>query len=67
MIDHAKILLPDWVHWLAQDEDGSWWGYQVEPLQNHRGWYENEVGQHIKVPDFTGPCSNWQASLTKIK
>jgi hypothetical protein len=66
LIDHTKITLPEWVHWLAQDEDGSWWGYQVEPLQNHRGWYENEVGQHIKVPGFSGQSSNWQTSLTKI-
>ena len=37
--------IPDWVRWLAQDADGSWWGYEVEPHQHHQGWYENEVGR----------------------
>ena len=21
--------IPDWVCWIAQDKDGTWWGYQV--------------------------------------
>lgn len=57
--------LPDWVRWIAQDSDGSWWGYQAEPLQNHRGWYENEVGDNIRLAH--GPDnSNWRNSLRKI-
>ena len=45
----SDLEIPHWVNWLAQDADGTWWGYQVEPLQNHSGWYENEVGQIIKL------------------
>lgn len=56
--------LPDWVHWLAQDSDGLWWGYEVEPLQHHKGWYENEVGQNIRLGQHA-PNSNWQSSLVK--
>ena len=41
--------LPDWVKWLAQDEDGAWWGYSVEPLEFSHGWYENEVGMRQKI------------------
>ena len=57
---------PQWVQWLAQDADGSWWGFEVEPLQNHHGWYENEVGQYIKLlVDKANP--NWKNSLIKLK
>jgi hypothetical protein len=24
---------PDWAQWLAQDEDGEWWWYELEPKQ----------------------------------
>ena len=55
---------PDWVQWLAQDANGSWWGFEVEPLQNHHGWYENEVGKYIKIADGQ-PNPQWQNSLLK--
>lgn len=64
--DFEKLNLPDWVKFIAQDSDGSWWGYSVEPLQNHRGWYENEVGRHIKLlsaDEDSGCVPAWQDSL----
>ncbi|MCW9012582.1 MAG: hypothetical protein OQL06_02270 [Gammaproteobacteria bacterium] len=59
------VVLPVWVNWLAQDADGCWWGYQVEPLQNHHGWYENEVGQNIKLGEEQAN-KNWQNTLRKV-
>jgi len=57
--------LPHWVKWKAQDADGAWWGYSVEPLEFSEGWYENEVGQRIKI-EQSQASSNWKNSLTKI-
>lgn len=57
--------LPGWVKWKAQDADGAWWGYSVEPLEFSDGWYENEVGQRIKI-EQSQPNPNWKNSLTKI-
>jgi hypothetical protein len=57
--------IPEWVCWIAQDADGVWWGYQVEPNQAHQSWYENEVGlsvclgRHAANPD-------WVTSLKKL-
>jgi len=59
-----NFLVPDWVNWLAQDADGCWWGYSVEPLQHHKGWYENEVGQHIRLAQEP-PNPDWRNSLQK--
>jgi hypothetical protein len=57
---------PQWINWVAQDESGAWWGYSAEPLQQHNGWYENEVGQHIKLSmDKTNP--QWKSTLQKIQ
>ncbi len=62
----AGLDIPPWVNWLAQDADGAWWGYSVEPLQYHLGWYENEVGERIKLAQGT-PNPNWRESLTAIR
>lgn len=61
-----QIPLPDWVNWIAKDEDGSYWAYQVEPHQYDRGWYENEVGQSMRLH---GLCSDidWRDSLHQVK
>lgn len=59
------ILIPGWVNWLAQDEDGCWWGYSVEPLQHHCGWYENEVGNN-KLLLEQAPNPAWQDSLIRL-
>ena len=56
--------IPEWVNWLAQDADGTWWGYEIEPLQYHNGWYENELGRRHKIGKY--PANpDWQASLRK--
>jgi len=60
-----KSKLPDWVKWKAQDADGAWWGYSVEPLEFSEGWYENEVGQRIKI-EHTSANPDWKNSLIKI-
>ena len=57
--------LPSWVKWKAQDADGAWWGYSVEPLEFSAGWYENEVGQRIKI-EHAKENPDWLNSLTKI-
>ena len=44
-----SINLPNWVKWKAQDADGAWWGYSVEPLEFSDGWYENEIGLRMKL------------------
>ncbi len=36
--------LPETAKWLAQDADGTWWAFEVEPLCFDKGWYENELG-----------------------
>ena len=58
--------IPGWVCWIAQDADGVWWGYQVEPNQSHSGWYENEVGKS-KCLGKTASNLDWITTLKRIK
>lgn len=59
-----EVEIPGWVVWLAQDKNGSWWGYSVEPHQHTTGWYENEVGEYIRL-GLGEPNPGWQDSLRR--
>lgn len=65
MNPNNKFDLPEWANWIAQDEDGAWWAYSVEPLEHDHGWYENEVGIRKKIKQ-SGANPDWRNSLTKI-
>ena len=58
--------IPNWVKWIAQDASGAWWGYEVEPQEYDRGWYENELGRSIQLKS-TSPNQEWQTTLTSLK
>jgi len=58
--------LPEWVIWLAQDANGDWWGYSVEPHESHNGWYENEVGRHIHLGRMARPA-DWRQTLQRVR
>lgn len=57
--------IPDWIQWIAQDEDGQWWGYEAEPHESERGWYENEVGRLIRL-NKEDQNPHWRLSLQRI-
>jgi len=56
--------MPHWVRWVAQDASGVWWGYSVEPLRCDHGWYENEVGEYIRLGKTE--AAGWRNSLCRI-
>jgi len=33
---------PEWANWLAQDEDGSWWWFEVKPRCGLSHWELSE-------------------------
>lgn len=65
-INGSQFQIPAWVQWLAQDEDGAWWGYEATPNQQHNGWYENEVGRIVKLCDAE-PNNDWQTTLLRLR
>ena len=59
------LELPAWGNWLAQDAEGTWWVYEIEPLEYHKGWYENELGRRLKIA--VGPAnSEWRNTLGRV-
>jgi len=66
MTSPDQNTLPDWVHWLAQDADGTWWGFEVEPNQSHHGWYENELGRYCRLMQ-AAPNPEWEHTLVAVQ
>jgi len=61
----TSATIPEWAQWLAMDEDGSLWAYQVEPHRHDHGWYENEIGNCYRVGRLTCDIP-WRNCLWKI-
>lgn len=61
----GAVDLPDWGNWLAQDADGAWWVYEIEPLEYHQGWYENELGRRRKVAAGLANLE-WRKTLGRV-
>jgi hypothetical protein len=57
--------LPDWVRWIAQDADGSWWAYEHEPNMSDSGWYENEIGRSIYLQKDQSD-SQWRQKIHMV-
>ncbi len=58
--------IPGWVCWIAQDADGTWWGYEVEPNLSHHSWYENEVGNSVRLGKGAKNLC-WESTLERVK
>ena len=58
--------IPGWVCWIAQDADGTWWGYEVEPNLSHLSWYENEVGSSVRLGKGAQEV-DWISTLKRVK
>ena len=63
-IDHST--LPAWARWVAQDADGTWWAYEQEPNEANVSWYENEVGDSVRLRKSL-PNGDWRRTLTRIR
>jgi len=64
MLPDCSQLL-DWVRWIGQDADGSWWAYEHEPNMSDSGWYENEVGRSIFLQKDQ-PDQQWRQNIHMI-
>ncbi|MDH5190510.1 MAG: hypothetical protein OEW89_04600 [Gammaproteobacteria bacterium] len=64
MSHSGKFEIPSGISWIAQDSSGVWWGYTVEPLRNDTGWYENEVGEYVRLGKTE--VSDWENSLQRV-
>lgn len=63
-----QIIVPEWVKWLAVDEDGELYGYECEPdISVNEGWDEwySEEGKSRWIADVILE-EHWSQTLVEI-
>jgi len=63
--------IPDWVEYIAQDANGVWHGYNLEPYAYEDQWQRLDLnmfsgGKFIRI-GRTHDCENWKHSLEQRK
>lgn len=72
--DCSKLwpLLPPWIKWIAQDEDGDWRGHMTKPIAGSIAWDTNHDNSaswkwYITIPQEYHPIfeGDWKDSLVE--
>ena len=65
---NLEIQVPDWVCWIAQDKDGAWFGYEVEPEKGGYIFPDEWVARGHNYIELSQaePNPNWKQSLRKV-
>ncbi len=58
---HKKTL-----NWIAQDENGVWWGFENEPIPGVHGWLDTLDGTKILLKQESKSNAQWRDSLRKL-
>ncbi len=60
--------VPEWVNWIAMDEDGEWYGYKNKPDKKEHVWSIHNHNDNVAFYITTSKgSSNWENSLWKVK
>lgn len=57
---HAKAI-----NWVAQDPDGTWWGFENKPFPTLHGWSESGRGRQVKLKQAE-PNTEWRATRQRV-
>ena len=64
----VEIELPDWVKWVATDENGEVYGFSHKPIQEDCIWYVRSQHHDVVklIEDIGTDCPNWRETLRKV-
>lgn len=54
------------LNWIAQDENGVWWGFENEPITGVHGWLDTMDGTKILLKQENRHNINWRDTLRKL-
>lgn len=54
------------LNWIAQDENGVWWGFENKPVPGIHGWIDGLDGTKILLKQDMDSNPNWRDSLQKL-
>ena len=53
------------INWVAQDENGVWWGFERQPMMDTAGWSNFQDTMKLKLKQET-PNPEWRETLHKV-
>jgi len=53
------------INWVAQDEDGVWWGFEQQPVADTAGWSNFQDTMKLKLKQES-PNIEWRETLHKV-
>ena len=53
------------LNWIAQNEDGIWWGFEIEPIIGATDWVNQDNGMKILLKE-EALNQNWKDTLQKL-
>jgi len=54
------------LNWIAQDENGVWWGFENKPVPGIHGWIDGLDGTKILLKQENSSNSEWRDTLQKL-
>jgi pSer/pThr/pTyr-binding forkhead associated (FHA) protein len=54
------------LNWIAQDENGVWWGFQNKPIAGIHGWMDEDEGLKVLLKQERQGNVNWKDTLRKL-
>ncbi|MBI3560111.1 MAG: FHA domain-containing protein [Gammaproteobacteria bacterium] len=54
------------LNWIAQDENGVWWGFENEPITGVHGWLDTLDGTKILLKQESKANPGWRDTLRKL-
>lgn len=56
----VEVVVPNWVNWIAQDDDGEWRGHENKPFLQSTYWQSHG---NIQLIAEGAPSKNWKEEL----
>lgn len=54
------------LNWIAQDENGVWWGFENKPVPGIHGWIDGLDGTKILLKQENGTNPQWRDTLQRL-
>jgi pSer/pThr/pTyr-binding forkhead associated (FHA) protein len=54
------------LNWIAQDENGVWWGFENKPVPGIHGWIDALDGTKILLKQEIEQNTNWRDTLQRL-
>jgi len=65
-----EIPVPEWTNWVAQDDSGKWWAYELKPTYSTRRnsslWTLNDYKTRRQFLVKVNHPENWKNEIYKV-